>query len=907
MIRTKYISLPEKMFTPWMLLLCAIGLGINVLLVYLVRVLGLPLYLDNVGSVLVGVWGGVLPGIAIGFLSNLVNSYDNPLTMYYGILTVLIAWTGTMFSQQGALRQFRGFLLMAACFVFIGGCMGACVTWGLYGGAFGDDVGASVALYLYGQGLTPFWSQFIAPTLMDIPDKLLTVLFIYGATVWYPAMLYDKFPLSYLYDRPAEAIRNVQLRQRSRVRRYSINFKITAIIVTSAVLTGAVSVTMGFMYYRERLLEQYRSEVSNSSRLAASLVPGDQVEAFLSEKEKAPGYGTVRTGLRQLLDNTSGLAYIYVYQFNDDGCRVVFDLDTPTIPADPVGTAVSFDESFESYRADIVAGNSIPPVISHDRYGWLITAYTPVRNHEGRTVAYAGADIHMERYVNDLLVYGIKSAAMLFGFIMVFAAFSLWFAQRKLVDPINAILDHSQRFKQSDPGIWLDSLEWRQRPQIRTGDEIEELYGAVCNTEQEISHKVRDLRTTQLKLRESEAIKRKNEELALAVRRADEANAAKTVFLSNVSHDMRTPLNAIIGFSRMGRETEVIEEKNDCLDKIILSGDFLLNLINDTLSLSKLETATITLSPHPVMLEEFINQMLTGIRIAARARSITVRSDISRAGVKAIQADSLRVQEIFLNLLSNAVKFTPEGGRIDFQIQQERREGDRIWEKFVVRDTGIGMSPEFLPHLFEPFSQENAAGSGNTYGSGLGLAIVKKLVDLMEGNITVTSSPGKGTSYEVILPFHLVQTLPPAEERRRTCYDESILHGTHVLLCDDHPLNRELGQYLLRQKGVIVTCACDGRECLDIFSGLPTGTFDAILMDIRMPVMDGLQAAKAIRALERPDASIVPIIALTANAFTEDRQETEQAGMNAHLGKPVVPDQLYQVLAREILAAQSAK
>ncbi len=335
------------------------------------------------------------------------------------------------------------------------------------------------------------------------------------------------------------------------MRGHSLNYKITSMLIVASVFLGIVSAVVGFAFYESHLMAHYRTIAQDTSKLAAAVVRGDDVGTYLAQGKAAEGYDQARVKLRQIARTITGVAYVYVYQVREDGCHVVLDLDMPDLPADAPGSVVGLDPGYAVYRDDLLAGREVPPIFTNDEFSWLLTAYTPIRDHAGRTVAYACVDIAMAQYVKELLVYGIKLAAMLFGIILVLAAFALWFAQRRLVEPIGSLLDQAGDFKQSDPEEWLRSKRWLQYPQVRTGDEIEELYSALCEAEQEVAHKVVDLRKTQSQLQESAAIKQKNEELALAVKRADEANVAKTVFLSNVSHDMRTPLNAIIGFSRL--------------------------------------------------------------------------------------------------------------------------------------------------------------------------------------------------------------------------------------------------------------------------------------------------------------------------------------------------------------------
>jgi signal transduction histidine kinase len=377
------------------------------------------------------------------------------------------------------------------------------------------------------------------------------------------------------------------------------------------------------------------------------------------------------------------------------------------------------------------------------------------------------------------------------------------------------------------------------------------------------------------------------------------AVAAKDRFFSDISHDMRTPLNAIIGFSGLARRPGTPEEKkDDYLDKISASGQLLLELISDTLTISQAGSGKLRLNRKPMDSRQVMEELVIPIRAAAEKKNIEFRYENTEPR-RAVLADELSIKKIVLNLLSNAVKYTPEGGRVEFLVSREAAEGRCPDTVIVVRDNGIGMSESFLPHIYEPFAQENRMG-GDGGGTGLGLPIVKHLVDLMGGTITVRSQPGAGTEFVVRLP--LEETAPLAEECGEAAAPggPDTLSGKKILLCEDNALNREIACTLLAAKGVTVVSAEDGQSGTAMFSQSEPGSFDAILMDIRMPVMNGYEATEAIRALDRPDAGTVPIIAMTADAYDDDVRRCLSAGMNAHIAKPIDPEELYGKLAAAI-------
>ena len=388
-----------------------------------------------------------------------------------------------------------------------------------------------------------------------------------------------------------------------------------------------------------------------------------------------------------------------------------------------------------------------------------------------------------------------------------------------------------------------------------------------------------------------------NEQLHNALEEAKRANAAKSEFLSRMSHDMRTPMNGIIGLAGLAlelpnRTTEITEH----LQGIQGSGRYLLSLINDVLDMSKIESNQLALNTQPISPKAIVSEILAAVQTLADEKHVAL--ELRRIGAQHdyfVLADKLRLQQIFINILSNAIKFTPVGGKVEWIIEWRFSEDGILHDKITVRDNGIGISEDFLPKLFEPFEQECISVSTAYTGTGLGMSIVKSLVESMHGSIEVHSKKDIGTEVVILLDFPVV--FPPLPEERKERIRQFDLAGKHVLLCEDHPINMQISRTLLEKKGVLVTPAINGQEGVDTFAASAEHFYDAVLMDIRMPVMDGLTAARAIRSLPRADAKTVPIIAMTANAFDEDAQKSLDAGMNAHLAKPIEPNKLYETLA----------
>ena len=376
----------------------------------------------------------------------------------------------------------------------------------------------------------------------------------------------------------------------------------------------------------------------------------------------------------------------------------------------------------------------------------------------------------------------------------------------------------------------------------------------------------------------------------------EKASEAKTDFLSRMSHDIRTPMNAILGLNTLAKnELEHAQTVKNYLDKMEASGRFLMGLLNDILDISSIERNVIELHPEPYRLEEFKQQVEALIVHQCRQKDIEFIFDTAGQHYSTIMVDKLRFNQIVFNLLNNAVRYTPRGGRIELLVREQKQENGRAYTRLVIRDNGIGMSSEFQKHMYEPFSQEGReAGNADGRSSGLGLAIVKSLVELMGGTINVRSELEKGT--EFILDFQ-ADIAPEAVCEEAAVEEPDIcIKGVHVLLCEDNELNMEIAAYLLGDAGATTDWAKNGREAVELFEQSEPGYYDVILMDIRMPVMDGLEAARVIRSLERPDAIVVPIFAMTANAYEEDKRMSREAGMNEHLPKPIDAKLLYRMI-----------
>lgn len=392
--------------------------------------------------------------------------------------------------------------------------------------------------------------------------------------------------------------------------------------------------------------------------------------------------------------------------------------------------------------------------------------------------------------------------------------------------------------------------------------------------------------------------KARNEELQNALIAAENANNAKTNFLFNMSHDIRTPMNAIIGFTDL-LEKNIDDEvkKHDYIQKIQSANEYLLSLINNILEMARIESGTLTLEDNPCDFAEFNKSLYAVFEQELKKKNLHFDCSVN-ASHQYVFCDSLKMREVFLNIISNAIKYTPEGGHIAMHMDELPcdKPGYAIFSTMIA-DDGIGMSEEYLPTIFESFSREKNSTESKIEGTGLGMAIVKRIINLMDGTVEVESKLGHGTKFTVTVPHRLATKDDIIASHSETDnVTASSFAGKRILLAEDNDLNAEIAAEILKEVGFSIDRASDGEICIDMLKLVEPSYYDLILMDIQMPNMNGYEATRAIRELDNPKKANIPIIAMTANAFEEDRQNAFDAGMNGHIGKPIELDKLFQTL-----------
>lgn len=494
----------DRTFTIRTFLLVPLGIAVNLLGAQLALHFELPLFLDSIGTILAAALGSYLPGMLVGLFSNYINSLADSVTLYYGVISVIFALIAAWLSQRGVFCKLTSALSSSLLFALIGGGVGSLLTWALFGLGFGSGISAPYAIVLHQQaGLSQFAAQLTADLGIDLADKLLTLALVFVALRYLPRTWLAGLPLSRVYldgdhDLPApyaidraggaagaagdDGSQRRRLWESHTYRQFSLSNKVALLVTSTAIIVSLIAISISYVVYEDTMNQRYVELGQSTVNIVQRSMNADAINGYLEQGVRTPDYVEAEQRLYQLKESMPMIHFIYVYQIREDGCHVVFDLDTPEVPAGELGEVIPFDASFLPLLPALLAGEEIEPVISNDQYGWLLTVYQPLRDSSGTTVAYAAADISMEDVVADRYIFVIRMMSLLLGAAVIIVAVSLWFAQRRMVAPLNALAAATDRFAYDSEADRRRNTERLRQLDIKTGDEIENLYNAISKT-----------------------------------------------------------------------------------------------------------------------------------------------------------------------------------------------------------------------------------------------------------------------------------------------------------------------------------------------------------------------------------------------------------------------------------------
>ncbi|MBQ6504834.1 MAG: HD domain-containing protein [Flexilinea sp.] len=478
----------QKNHRNYLLILCVAGLLVNYLLAHLATGLNLPLYLDNIGSALAAALGGYIPGIIVGFFTNLINGIDDYNTAYYGSLTVLIAIASAWFAGKGyyTFKKPMRLLAIIGTFALIGGGLGSVLTWVLYGFEFGSGISAPLALRIHEAGvMSEFLSQFTADMLIDLADKTITVLAVTTVLQIMPASLKDRFYYAGWQQTPISREKRASVNSK-RTHLMSLRTKIIVLVTAAMVIIALIVTVISFVHFRTSAIEEQQTLAMGVANVASDSIDGDRVDEYIALGEAAEGYARVDKRFNDLANSSENIQYVYAYRILENGCQVVFDADTPDTPGGEPGDIVEFDEDFKSQLPDLLAGKEIEPITAHGQFGWLLTVYKPVYNSEGVCQCYVGVDISMDHITRNGYEFLARVVSLFFGFFLLLLTAAIWFAEYNIILPINALDMATGEAVYTTEEDRVNTIERIHELDIHTGDEIEDLYHSVTRTTEDM-------------------------------------------------------------------------------------------------------------------------------------------------------------------------------------------------------------------------------------------------------------------------------------------------------------------------------------------------------------------------------------------------------------------------------------
>ncbi|MBQ9519676.1 MAG: HD domain-containing protein [Firmicutes bacterium] len=459
----------------------------------------LPLFLDSIGTILVAAFGGYLPGIAVGYITNIITGFSDITNAYYAVINVLIALLAALFEQKGFFKSPLKTIAAILCFALVGGGLGSLITYYLYGFNIGEGISAPFAVYIYENVLhNVFWAQLSADLAIDVIDKAVTVTLVIVIMRFIPSRLR---PLIHFYGWRQQPLSELERKAAGvqRTRGLSLRHKILMVISVAIILIAASTVAMSFVLYHRAVIDENTATCQSVATLAAATIDGDMVDTYLEKGERTTGYDTTKMRLSVIKDTSYNIQYLYVYKIDPDGCHVVFDLDNVSEDgvvdeASKLGDVVAFDPSFEKYLPKLFKGETIPPVMSNDAYGWLLTVYCPVYRSDGTCACYAAADISMNTVTKNEISYLVKFISLFFAFFILVLAIGLWLAEYHIILPINTMSIAAEDFAFNSEKERNKSVDKFKRLNIYTGDEIERLYSSFTKTIDETDGYIEDIR-----------------------------------------------------------------------------------------------------------------------------------------------------------------------------------------------------------------------------------------------------------------------------------------------------------------------------------------------------------------------------------------------------------------------------
>ena len=813
------------------------GILINVGAMAFVYATGFPLYLNTIGTILVAKECGLFSSLLVALLSNVLTGTFYPQSIYYAIVNILIAQISNLFFYKHLTEKRGGKLLLVSILAVSSGLLGGIIDFTLLGWTVNPALTELEGFFNISESTGLSIVYFSVCIVFSFFDKLASVLIVY-LILWISAKIKSLSTFDVLKDKFTDVVKKEDEWDRDTRNRF--RRKMVYVIALEATALTCVISWISLSIY-ENTIKNNRIQVAlGAAQHVADVVMPGEVDGYLKEggyvKDASYTYGLTNYVIRSIQKNTPSLAYLYVYRMEEDGIEVIFDTDPYFVEYGTIGQKIEYEEAFVKYIPDFLAGKEIDVVESNDKYGWLITAYVPIYSKDKtRCIGYAGADVSMSDVSEYSRSFILRVLLISISFLIVMLALGLGLSNK-----YHSMMDYQyERFKEAKED-------------------------------------------------------------------ADRANLAKTRFLANMSHEIRTPINTIVGMDELilredtsNVPTRYLNDINEYATDIRLASDVLLQLVNDILDLSRIESGKMEIVYENYYIMEEIRAIVRMIRIRAKAKGLGFSTLIDPKLPKILHGDKGKIKQVLINLLTNAVKYTQEGGfTLSVQCLEKKPEKCRIL--FSVRDTGSGIKKDDIEKLFDAFERLDFDKNSSIQGTGLGLNISKQFVALMGGELKCESTIGEGSNFYFSIEQEVLDETPIGEFVEKTEEDNNYKYEPlfrastgKILVVDDNEMNLQVVNGLLRSTKLQVTTCTSGKECL---KKLDEGEYDLVLLDHMMPEMDGIETIKRIREKEIKTR----VIALTANVTTGGVEYYRSVGFDDYLSKPVTGRKLEEMIFKHL-------
>ncbi|MDR3278937.1 MAG: response regulator [Synergistaceae bacterium] len=662
--------------------------------------------------------------------------------------------------------------------------------------------------------------------------------------------------------------------------RGSLGAKLIVMILMATLSISAVIVTVGYHINSGFIESRYIRLGENLTRIAVNIIDGDSLDRYLASGVKDEEYAET-LGLLRNLQMENGALYMYATRLGkegENGWYFVYDTDEQNTAE--LGYMDPYDENYPEFGGQVSTG-IVAPIISKTQWGWLLSVYEPIYNSAGALVGYVGADFSMDEIMAERRSYLMWLIAITLLVSLAFAVLYIFVIQRTILQPINIMARAANAYLAPAEGASPSSVGTLE---IHTDDELESLAEAMKSMDQKMNFTIIDLH--------------KANDAARA------ASRAKTAFLGQMSHELRTPMNAIMGMAREALyEAGDREKVTEAMRHILAASQRLFTILNDILDISNIESGRLSISRNIFSLSDVCRSLNDLAQLQCKAKGVAFFHDTDAAEDVVVWGDRVRLVQAAGAILNNAIKFTDAGGEIRFVASIKEHGAAKVSARFTVSDTGIGISQSQQEMLFQSFVPVDREAAFKYGGVGAKLSICQRIVEMMGGRITVESEIGKGSVFSFEISFDRASVDGTEDDPdASSSFADVNFSGRKILIVDDVATNRAVAKLALKSTGADIIEAKDGTQAVDIVTRLE-GAIDLVLMDISMPVMNGYEAARAIRALDTDWARTMPIIALTAHTYQEDIDAAFDAGMDFHLGKPINSAILLSTLARFLSAA----